>query len=103
IDDMKAMKPLDEAGLTARSLALVKSLEQINTSIAAATEAFNAKSIAIKQIHDVTKERREEGFRLNNQLEILRSDLFAAQVQQKALEDELVRVEENLKRLQRRE
>jgi hypothetical protein len=39
---------------------------------------------------------------LKNQLELLRTDLFVAQAQQKILEDELVRVEENEKRLERR-
>ena len=68
-----------------------------------ASAEFNSKAVDILQIRRLGVERREEGFRLKNQLELLRNDLFASEQQRKALEDELVRSEENLKRLQRRE
>jgi len=103
IAEFKALIPPDQAGLLARSAAMDKVLEQQDKATQAASAEFAAKSASIKQIDFTMKERREEGFRLKNQLELLRTDLNAALVQQKALEDELVEVEENLKRLERRE
>jgi hypothetical protein len=103
IEEMKALMPLDQEGLVSRAVALDKTLTQINDATKAASAEFTAKSIVIKQIHETAQERRDEAFRLKNQLELLRTDLFAAVAQQKVLEDELVRVEENLKRLERRE
>ena len=103
IAQIKALIPTDEAGVKARSDAYDKQLAQMNASIQTATTEITAKSSEIQQTRKTGQERREEGFRLTNQLELLRNDLFAAVKQQKALEDELVRAEENLKRLQRRE
>ena len=51
----------------------------------------------------LAQDRREEGYRLSNQLELLRNDKFAALQQQKVLEFELIRLEENRQRLQRRQ
>lgn len=103
IDQIKALIPVDEAGVKARSDAYNKQLEQMNAAIQTASTELTAKAGEIQQTRKTGQERREEGFRLKNQLELLRNDLFAAVKQQKALEDELVRAEENLKRLQRRE
>jgi hypothetical protein len=75
----------------------------LQLAIQVASAEFNSKAVDILQIRRLGVERREEGFRLKNQLELLRNDLFASEQQRKALEDELVRSEENLKRLQRRE
>jgi hypothetical protein len=103
INEFKQLIPEDQAGLAARGVAMDKTLSRINEQIQAASADFTAKSAVIKQVQETIKERRDEGFRLKNQLELLRTDLFVAKVQQQALEDELVRVEENLKRLERRE
>ena len=103
IAEFKALTPPDQAGLVARTMAMDKVLTQIDKAVQAASAEFAARSAAIKQIDLTTKERREEGFRLKNQLELLRTDLFALLAQQKVLEDELVEVEENMKRLERRE
>ena len=103
IAQIKALIPTDEAGVKARSDAYDKQLAQMNGAIQTATTEITTKAGEIQQTRKTGQERREEGFRMANQLELLRNDLFAAVKQQKALEDELVRAEENLKRLQRRE
>ena len=103
IAQIKALIPVDAAGVKTRSEAYDKQLELMNVAKQAATTEITAKSGEIQQTRKTGQDRREEGFRLANQLELLRNDLFAAVKQQKALEDELVRAEENLKRLERRE
>ena len=103
INEIKALIPIDQAGLVARSELLDKLLTKLNEEIQTTSAAFTTKATEIQQIRKTGEERRDEGFRLKNQLELMRTDLFVAQAQQKILEDELVRVEENLKRLQRRE
>lgn len=103
IAGIKALIPVDEAGVKVRSEAFEKQVAELNTAIQAATTDFTAKGGEIQQTRKTAQERREEGFRLKNQLELLRNDLFAAEKQQKSLEDELIRAEENLKRLERRE
>jgi DNA repair exonuclease SbcCD ATPase subunit len=102
IDQIKALIPPDQAGVTARTEAYEKQLEQLNAAIQVASTEITTKSGEIQQTRKMGEERRDEAFRLKNQLELLRNDLFAAKDQQKVLEDELVRAEENLKRLDRR-
>lgn len=102
IKEMKELIPPDENGLVARAMMLDKTLTRISEEIQTVTQNIQAKATAIQQLQRTTEERRDEGYRLKNQLELLRTDLFAALEQQKILEDELVRVEENLKRLERR-
>ena len=102
IKEFQDLIPLDRDGMTARAQALDKTLTQISEEIQTVTQAIATKAAAIQQIQKTAEERRDEGFRLKNQLELMRTDLFAARAQQKILEDELVRVEENLKRLERR-
>ena len=102
IEQVKALIPPDVAGVNARSAAYDKQLEQLETAKQAASTEITAKSGEIRQTRKTGEERRDEAFRLKNQLELLRNDLFAAKDQQKVLEDELVRAEENLKRLERR-
>ena len=103
IDQIKSLIPFDEAGAKARSDTYDKQLAQLNSQLQAASAEITAKAGEIQQTRKTGQERREEGFRLKNQLELLRNDLFATVKQQKALEDELIRAEENLKRLERRE
>jgi len=102
IDEFKALIPLDQGGMAARAQALDKTLTQISEEIQTVTQTIATKAAAIQQVQKTAQERRDEGFRLKNQLELMRTDLFVAKAQQKILEDELVRVEENLKRLERR-
>lgn len=102
IKEFQDLIPLDRDGMTARAQALDKDLTKISEEIQTVTQAIATKAAAIQQIQKTAEERRDEGFRLKNQLELMRTDLFVAKAQQKILEDELVRVEENLKRLERR-
>ncbi|MEK6257534.1 MAG: hypothetical protein AABP62_02850 [Planctomycetota bacterium] len=102
IDQIKALIAPDAAGAKSRSDAYDKQLEQLNAAIQTASTEFTTKSGEIQRTRKTGEERRDEAFRLKNQLELLRNDLFAAKQQQKVLEDELVRAEENLKRLERR-
>lgn len=102
IKEITDLIPPDQAGTVARHQMLDKTLTKISEEIQTVTQEIANKATAIQQIQRTAQERREEGFRMKNQLELLRTDLFVAQVQQKILEDELVRVEENLKRLERR-
>lgn len=102
IKEIKDLIPPDKAGMAARAQFLDKLLTKISSEIEKTTQDIATKAAAIQQIQKTTEERRNEGFRLKNQLELMRTDLFAAMAQQKILEDELVRVEENLRRLERR-
>ncbi|MEI8380849.1 MAG: hypothetical protein WCJ09_12015 [Planctomycetota bacterium] len=102
IEEMRALIPPDQAGLVVRAQMLDKILTQLSEQIQATTQGIASKAAAIQVIQKTTQERREEALRLKNQLELMRTDLYVAQAQQKLLEVELVRVEENLKRLERR-
>jgi len=100
--EVEDLIPPDRAGMAVRAQFLDKLLTKISGDIQTITQEIATKAAAIKQIQKTTEERRDEGFRLKNQLELMRTDLYAALAQQKILEEELVRVEENLKRLERR-
>lgn len=102
LEEIKALIPPDKAGMAARAQLLDKILTKISGDIHTTTQEIATKASAIQLIQKTAQERREEAFRLKNQLELLRTDLFVALAQQKILEDELVRVEENEKRLERR-
>jgi chromosome segregation ATPase len=102
IKDVKDLIPPDEAAMKARMERLDKTLTMISDEIQKVTQEIAAKALAIQAIQKTAQERRDEGYRLKNQLELMRNDMFVAQAQQRILEDELVRVEENLKRLERR-
>lgn len=102
IAETKALIPPDQAGMAVRAQALDKILTKLSEQIQVVTQEIAAKAQAIQQLQRTAQERRDEGFRMANQLELMRTDLFVAQAQQKILEDELVRVEENLRRLERR-
>jgi predicted nucleic acid-binding Zn-ribbon protein len=102
IKEIKDLIPPDKAGMAARAQFLDKLLTKISGDIQTTTQEITAKAAAIQKIQKTTEERRDEGFRLKNQLELMRTDFYVAEAQQKILEDELVRVEENQKRLERR-
>ena len=92
----------DEAGLKVREDALVKQMDEISQSISRINDEIIEKAGVAQKIRAEGQERREEGFRLQNQLELLRDDLYAAQIQRKNLEEEELRLQEILQRLQRR-
>ena len=102
-DRFRKLIPEDTAGVQVR----IKNYEnQTQQLIAALKDVGNQFSVATLETQDVLRvaqERREEGYRLANQLELLRNDQFAATQQQKVLEGELLRLEENQRRLERRQ
>ena len=102
IKEMKELIPPDQAGMAARAQLLDKTLTKISEEIQTVTQEIATKATAIQEIQKTAQERRDEGFRLKNQLELMRTDLFVARAQQRILAEELVRVEENMKRLERR-
>ncbi len=102
IKEIQDLIPPDRAAMVLRAQMLDKTLTQITAEILTVTQEIATKAAAIRQVQKIALERRDEGYRLKNQLELMRTDLFVAREQQRILEDELVRVEENLKRLERR-
>jgi septal ring factor EnvC (AmiA/AmiB activator) len=103
IDEMRSFIPPDRGGMTTRALFFDKILKQLSTDIQTVTDDIAKKAAAIQQLQKTAQERRDEAYRLKNQLELLRTDLSVLKEQQKILEDELVRVQENQLRLERRE
>lgn len=92
----------DEASLKAREDVLVGQLNAISEAISRLNEQIIEKTGEAQQVRLVGQERREEVYRLQNQLELLRDDLYAAQVQRKNLEEEELRLTDLLQRLERR-
>lgn len=92
----------DEQGLKVREQALVAQVEAVNAEIARLSDEILAAVNEVQRIRALGQERREEGYRLKNQLELLRNDLSVATVQRKSLEEEELRLKEILQRLQRR-
>ena len=95
--------PIDKAGVESREKSFNDRIQQLWDEMQAIGNQFSALTIQTQDVMRVGQERREEGYRLSNQLEILRNDKFAAAEQQRVLEDELVRLEENKRRLERRQ
>lgn len=100
---IKELRAKDEAALVAQQDVLLKQLEAVKQKILAATDEAAKKAAEVQEVRMTAQQRREEVFRLKNQLEVLRTDVFAATQQKKALEDELLRLEENFGRLERRQ
>ena len=103
--EMKALVPPDQEALVGRAMSFDKVLTQISENTQATAKEFIARSASIKQIQETSQERREEvvpAEKSGPRIATHRSG-YVAKAQQRILEDELVRVEENLKRLERRE
>ena len=99
----KKLIPEDDAGVHVRIKKLDERSQQLTADLKAVGSQFSVTTIQTQDVMRVAHERREEGYRLSNQLELLRNDQFSAAQQQKVLEDELVRLEENRRRLERRQ
>lgn len=100
---IKKTIPEDEAGVQVRFKNYETQTEQLVNALKDIGNQFSVATLETQDVLRVAQERREEGYRLANQLELLRNDKFAAVQQQKVLEDELVRLQENRQRLQRRQ
>jgi len=93
---------LDQQALKARSDRLAEEIAAIQKTEADLLALQAAKAAEAQQVFKVAEERRNEGFRLKNVLELARNDAYVNEVQKAALADELVRLEENVRRLSRR-
>lgn len=92
----------DRAGVEAREQELNARSQQLWQQTEAVDDEFSNLTLQTQDVMKVAQERREEGLRLSNQLQILRNDRFAAEEQQKSLSNELFNLERNKVRLERR-
>jgi len=95
--------PVDQKGVEQHEQIFAERIKTLWDAIQADAAKFSTLTLETQDVLKVGQERREEEYRLANQLELLRTDKFAAQQQQKVLEDELTRLEENKRRLGRRQ
>ena len=95
--------PVDKAGVETREKNFNARIVQLWDQIQAIGNEFATLTLQTQDVLRVGEERRGEVYRLANLLELLRTDMFAAIVQQRGLQDELVRLEENKRRLDRRQ
>lgn len=95
--------PVDKAGVEVREKNNNVQIQKNADNIQAIGSEFSAQTLETQRVMRVAQERREEIYRLQNQLELLRNDSSAASDQQRVLEDELVRLKENKRRLERRQ
>jgi chromosome segregation ATPase len=100
---IKKLIPEDDAGVQARVKKYEEQIEKLVSQLKQVGDEFSIKTLETQDVMRLAQDRREEGYRLANQLELLRNDKFAALQQQKVLEFELIRLEENRQRLQRRQ
>jgi chromosome segregation ATPase len=100
---MTKLIPEDQAGVEVCMKKIEERIEQLNKELQAVGGQYSTLTLQTQDVMRVAQERREEAYRLSNQLELLRNDSYSAGAQQKVLEGELIRLEENLRRLQRRQ
>ena len=103
---LKAVKEFvaaDKKGVEARQQVLDERFQQYWADTQAVGVQFSELTLQTQDVLRVMQERREEVYRLANQLELLRNDHFAAIEQQKTLEDELIRLEDNKRKLESRQ
>ncbi len=102
-DLVKKLIPEDEAGVQVRIKSIEGQIQQLVEKLKNVGDQFSTMTLETQDVLRVAQERREEGYRLSNQLELLRNDAFAAVQQQKVLEEVLIRLEDNRQRLERRQ
>ena len=93
----------DKKGVEAREQFYNEYLEKLVTEAQQIGDEFSELTIKSQDVLKVAEERRDEGYRIANQLSLLRNDKFAAEEQRKALENELTRIEDDRRRLQKRQ
>ena len=93
----------DAKGVEVREQNYNDTLAKLWTEVQTVGDEFSELTIQTQEKLRIAEERRDEGYRLSNQLDLLRNDKFAADEQRKVLEDELFRLEENKRRLQKRQ
>ena len=99
---VKKLIPEDDAGVQVRIKTYEAHIQQLIAALKDVGNQFSVVTLETQDVLRVAQERREENYRLANQLELLRNDNFAAMQQKKVLEDELVGLQENQRRLESR-
>lgn len=100
---LRELIPIDKAAVEGREKRYNERIVAIWTEIQNIGTEYSAVTIQTQDVMKVAQERREEVYRLANQLEMMRTDKSAGEEQQRVLEDERVRLEENRRRLERRQ
>lgn len=93
----------DRAGLDKHAAIWSAELQALATQIATVTDNLTQTGAQAQQLQEQLKELRFEVLRTRNQLELLRDDQYVSELQKQALEDELLLLQENRKRLERRQ
>ena len=93
----------DKKGVEAREQFFRNHYDEIWKQVQAVGDEFTAATIQTQDVLRQSQERREEAYRLANQLDLIRNDQFSAQEQQQALQNELIRLQEYGRRLERRQ
>lgn len=104
--DIEAWKPqmaADREGLAKREATLQAQVEAVQAEISKLNGVLTERAAKAQALQTLAQTRREEVFRLRNQVELLRTDLYAVVQQRGVLEQELVRMQENVRRLSRRQ
>ena len=92
----------DTQAMEKREAQLVAELQRIQKAISVVTENAQKQSVEANQLRNLATRRREDVFRLENQLKELQTDKFRAVEQRKKLDDLLIRLQSKVQRLKRR-
>lgn len=92
----------DAAGVQTRMNNLNDRVARVQQELEKIGDQYSKLTVETQDVLKVVQERREEGHRLTNQLALLRNDQYAAEDQQKKLDDELVRLSLDRQRLRNR-
>lgn len=98
----KAEIEADTRAMEKREKQLVDELQRIQKAISDVTESAQKQSVEANQLRNLATRRREDVFRLENQLKELQTDKFRAVEQRKKLDDLLIRLQSKVDRLKRR-
>lgn len=93
IKETRQLTAVDQVALQKYDKALTDRLTQMQARVDTVSKQFVALSIETQQKRIEASHRREDVFRLTNQLEILRAEIFRITEQQELLRDALYRLE----------
>ncbi|MCH7989985.1 MAG: hypothetical protein IID46_12655 [Planctomycetes bacterium] len=100
----RAIKEINEdtSAFQKREALLVAELQRIQKELSDVTDDAQNETVAAEKLQKEATSRREDVYRLKNQLEEIETDLYRAEQQRKKLEDLLIRVQSKVQRLKRR-
>jgi hypothetical protein len=99
---VKKTIPEDDKGVHVRFENIEARVKQLQAQLNTVGTQFSQATIQTQEVLNVAQDRREEAYRLSNQLDMMRTDQFSTEVQEKALKYELESLKENRRRLERR-